>query len=155
MTIEQRVAKLESQNRWMKRGGGLVLAAVACVVLMGQGKAKEASAPLQLRDDMGRVRAELRMVGFGKRSVPALVLRGPRGDRQAALLGGPAPQLILETAKTSVGHLIGIDGNPSLSWMRRRQGHDSPMFSLVMMNDNVPVMFARDVKGKLIWRVPK
>ena len=41
MTIEQRVAKLERQNRWMKRGGGLALAAVACVVLIGQGKAKE------------------------------------------------------------------------------------------------------------------
>ena len=25
MTIEQRVAKLERQNRWMKRVGGLVL----------------------------------------------------------------------------------------------------------------------------------
>ncbi len=40
MTIEQRLAKLERQNRWMKRGGGLMLAAIACVVLIGQGKAK-------------------------------------------------------------------------------------------------------------------
>ena len=41
MTIEQRVAKLERQNRWMKRGGGLMLAVVACVVLMGQGREPE------------------------------------------------------------------------------------------------------------------
>ena len=40
MTIEQRLAKLERQNRWMRRVGGLAAAAVACVVLMGQGKAK-------------------------------------------------------------------------------------------------------------------
>ncbi len=40
MTIEQRVAKLERQNRWMKRVGGAILAAVACVVLVAQGKAR-------------------------------------------------------------------------------------------------------------------
>ncbi len=28
MTIEQRLAKLERQNRWMKRMGGLTLAAI-------------------------------------------------------------------------------------------------------------------------------
>ena len=38
MTIEQRVAKLEQQNRWMKRTGGLILAVVACVVLIVKGK---------------------------------------------------------------------------------------------------------------------
>ncbi len=158
MTIEQRVAKLERQNRWLKRVGGLVLATFACVVLMGQGKPKElpdlVAKSLTLKDENGKTRAELRMVALGKWSVPTLVFRGARGDRQAALVGGPAPQLILETVKTAVGHAIGLDGNPSLSWMRRRQGHDSELFSLAMMNDNVPVMFAWDTKGKLIWQVP-
>ena len=35
MTIEQRVEKLERKNRWTRRGGGLALATVACVVPMG------------------------------------------------------------------------------------------------------------------------
>ena len=38
MTIEQRLRRLERQNRWMKRTGVLALAIVATVVLSGQAK---------------------------------------------------------------------------------------------------------------------
>lgn len=41
MTIEQRVAKLERQNRRMRRGGGVALAVVACVVLTGNARGED------------------------------------------------------------------------------------------------------------------
>ena len=41
MTIEQRVAKLDWQSRWMRRAGGVMLAAVACLVLIGKAAAED------------------------------------------------------------------------------------------------------------------
>ena len=38
MTLEQRVEKLERQNRWFKRGAALVVALAACGTLMAQRK---------------------------------------------------------------------------------------------------------------------
>ena len=87
MTIEQRVAKLERQNRWMKRGGGLMLAAVACVVLMGQGKPKALPdlvvRSLTLRDGEGKPRAVLSME---KPNTPSLVLLDQNGTKRVYLL---------------------------------------------------------------------
>ena len=69
MTIEQRLAKLERQNRWMRRAFGLALACVAFVVLMGQGKANkpgpvEATA-FVLRDADGKNWGELGITDNG------------------------------------------------------------------------------------------
>ena len=87
MTIEQRLAKLEKQNRWMKRGGGLALAAVACVVLIAQGKAKELPdlvvRSLTLRDGEGKPRAVLSME---KPNTPSLVLLDQNGTKRVYLL---------------------------------------------------------------------
>jgi hypothetical protein len=41
MTTEQRLERLERENRWMRRIGAVCLALVAAVFLMGQEKAKE------------------------------------------------------------------------------------------------------------------
>ena len=72
MTIEQRLTKLERQNRWMKRGGGLALAAVACVVLIGQGKPKELpdleARSLTIRDRSGKARITLGFDRQGSRA---------------------------------------------------------------------------------------
>ncbi len=86
MTIEQRVAKLERQNRWMKRAGGVMLAAVACVFLMGQGKADkpgpvEATA-FVLRDADGKNRGELGITDSG---LCRLVLRDSQGHDMVCL----------------------------------------------------------------------
>ena len=59
MTIEQRLERLERQNRWMKRGGAVAVALVAAVFLMGQAKPKELPdlevRSLTLKDNAGRV----------------------------------------------------------------------------------------------------
>ncbi len=41
MTLEQRLERLERENRWMRRIGAVAVAVAAAVFLIGQGKAKE------------------------------------------------------------------------------------------------------------------
>ena len=40
MRVEQRLERLERQNKWMRRIGTVAVALVAAVFLMGQGKEK-------------------------------------------------------------------------------------------------------------------
>ena len=104
MTIEQRLAKLEQQNRWMKRGGGLMLAAVACVVLMGQGKPKElpdlVAKSLTIKDAKGGTRATLYEVS----GAPYFTLRDKAGNTRVklSLLAGGEPLLRMYDAKGKV-----------------------------------------------------
>jgi hypothetical protein len=63
MTTEQRLEKLERENRWMRRIGAAVAAVAAVVFLMGQGK--DGKLPdlevrsLTVKDHEGRVRIRL------------------------------------------------------------------------------------------------
>ena len=86
MTTEQRLANLEKQNLWMKRVGGLALAALACVVLIGQGEAKEPPdlevRSLKITDKTGKTRISLGtnsgsggvLTFFDKADVPRILI---------------------------------------------------------------------------------
>ena len=60
--MEQRLARLEKQNRWMKLGGGVMLVALAAVMLMGyampDSKVLEAE-KLLIKDEKGIVKVKL------------------------------------------------------------------------------------------------
>jgi hypothetical protein len=63
MTLEQRVEKLEKQNKWLKRLGTLAIAVGAVVVLGGQAEGKEVrhllGKSLAISDDAGELRVKL------------------------------------------------------------------------------------------------
>jgi len=76
-TLESRVEKLERQNRVLKCAGMLALAAVSCLLLMGQSPGDKVWDELRTRrltvvDEAGKERARLSMVG-----VPDLDYREP------------------------------------------------------------------------------
>ena len=128
MTIEQRVAKLEKQNRWMKRAGGLALAAVACVFLMGQGKEKGKAfevGALIIKDTAGIVRAKLTKSADG---APALMFFGKAGNPRMVLNGAPALSLFDKASETRARLSVSADGTPSLTM--------------------------HDAKGNVIWQAP-
>ena len=58
MSVEERVARLERENRWMRRIGAAAFAVVAAVFLLGQGKGKELrdlkAKSLELVDESGK-----------------------------------------------------------------------------------------------------
>ncbi len=86
MTVEQRLERLERQNRWLKRIATVCVAVVAVVFLLGQGKDKprvvEAEA-FVLRDSEGKQRAVLSME---KPNTPSLVLLDRDGTKRVYLL---------------------------------------------------------------------
>ncbi len=86
MTLEQRLEKLERENRWMRRIGAVGVAIAAAVFLIGQGKDKprvvEAEA-FVLRDGEGKQRAVLSME---KPNTPSLVLLDQNGTKRVYLL---------------------------------------------------------------------
>jgi hypothetical protein len=85
MTLEERLARLERENRWMRRGAAALIAAAAFVVLSAQGE--ERALPdlevrsLSLKDGDGRVRAALRLEEAGA----ALVFWSERGEERVHL----------------------------------------------------------------------
>jgi hypothetical protein len=68
MTLEQRVAKLERQNRRLRRGGAVLLAVAAFVVLIAQGSDKELPdlvvRSISVTDPDGRTCAKLGPLGL-------------------------------------------------------------------------------------------
>jgi hypothetical protein len=80
MTLEQRVRKLEQENRWMRRIAALALAAVAAVVLMGQAESDElpelVARSVTIKDEAGNTRA---FFGTSKEGSPTLSLWGKQG----------------------------------------------------------------------------
>ena len=133
MNIEQRVAKLERQNRWMKRGGGLALAAVACVVLMGQGRKPKELADLEVssitvKDKAGRTRARLGVLAGGS---CVLRLNDKAGQTRASLgvLADGRPTLGLGDKAGRARIYLSVAGGAQLT----------------MYGSN----------GKVIWQAPK
>ncbi len=124
MTIEQRVAKLEKQNRWMKRGGGLVLAAVACVVLMGQGKGKD-------------------LPDLDARSLNILDKSGKRRVAIAIVRGNPFLSLHDESGKARIVLTTMLDGSPLLSLSGGKARAD-----LALLRNSVPELSFKDNEGK-------
>lgn len=82
----ERLQKLERDNRRMKRGGGLVLLAIASLLFMGQtvkNRSLDADS-IVLRDASGRVRIEL---GTGDDNAPILRMFGSDNKPSIALSG--------------------------------------------------------------------
>ncbi len=131
--LEIRIERLESQNRWFKRGALTLLAALVSVSLLGQTKQtkkpapKSAAAPAApvtpdqieahsfiLKDSNGKVRAELSMTGTG----PGLKLRDESGTALVTLsLNDDNPQgplLLMSDPQHHAGFSVSVlNGNGS------------------------------------------
>ena len=168
MTIDQRVAKLERQNRWMKRGGGLALAAIACVVLMGQGKPKElpdlrarsltitdakgkrrislhateAGPRLDLYDATGKPRATLFVAG---EDYSALVLKDKHQVSRATLfVKGDNTSVVLHDAKRKKFVSVGILADSAGLTVRDERKR---MRIMLILAERGPSLFLHDSKG--------
>jgi hypothetical protein len=86
--IRQRFAKLEKQNRRLKRLGAAALVAAASLALLGQAPAKRTVEANEfiLRDGAGKVRARLAM--HEKLGTPQLLLFDDKGNESIGLTAG-------------------------------------------------------------------
>ncbi len=172
MTIEQRVAKLERQNRWMKRGGGLALAAVACVVLMGQGKTglkRLTGRQLFLKDEQGTQyawmggtddgSAQLNLhwkegvgihLGTGPDRSSLLKLFGNDASARISVTDNTTLDLRAEDKKTKTKSRLAASSGASLTISRWGLGWQS-IAILGMDREHAPYLKLSDRSGN--WRV--
>ncbi len=149
MNIEQRLAKLERQNRWMKRAGGLALAAVACVVLMGQGKPKGlpdlVARSLILKDSTGTLRFSLRAQKGGGE----MHIIGKDGSVQLSpgwlRLRGGKDEAILSPTQLNLTEVVSVFG-PKVKSKRGQV--------LIGVWDDGPKLILYSGQ-KVIWKAPK
>ena len=98
MTLEQRLEKVERENRWMRRIGMVAAAVAAAVLLIGQGKDKElqdlVARSLVLKDSKGQIR--LKAVADDDDQDPGIQILDQKGkERLRIALGEPGPYLTL------------------------------------------------------------
>ncbi len=145
MTVEQRLERLERQNRWMKRIGMLVLAVAAAVLLSGQAKGKawqhlEVSS-LTLMDKDGMAGASLSLFGTG---TPHLLLHDKNGKKRVWLGvnrdGSPALDLYDKNVnkRATLGVTTTVD---------KRTGAETKTAESTL------TLF--DAKGDVIWQAPR
>ncbi len=177
MTIEQRVAKLEKQNRWMRRGGGVMLAAVACVVLMGQGKERPRFVEAQrftLVNADGETRALLE--SDDEQDCPSLTLFDDKGTKRIVLSvapGGHSALHLFGRKRVRAGLGVGGDAGPAdlalvdkddnlrvqlYAWKKESPGlvlrdQDQRVRVRIYGEENARIELAGK-DGKVIWQAP-
>ena len=139
MTIEQRLERLERQNRWMKRIGALGLAVAAAVLLSGQAKGKDLqdlkARSLTLIDANGKNRVVL---------ADSLTLIDPYG-RNRVVLADYGLRVLDINGKTRATLFARGDGSSSLDLYDR---NGKMLMALRALRDGLPSLALWDKNGK-------
>jgi hypothetical protein len=177
-----RLQKLESENRKMKRFGASVLVAIAVLILMGQaGKSRALDADsLVIRDTSGRVRIE---IGTGDDTSPTLKMFGGSDNKNPSVVlssnqkgsglsfwgkelsvplllltnnadGGPSLLLIDSTGGTSIGVAsVNTYDSDKFSAFLGRTGTVNPKTGATTQTSAASLtLFGKD--GKVVWQAP-
>jgi hypothetical protein len=184
MTTEQRLERLERQNRWMRRIGAVAVAVAAAVFLIGQGKEKpgviEASKFVLVNAD-GAIRAVLESVNSnsgpaeltlfdnegkrvaltaGTQGASGIYLFGKKGVRAGLAVGSDADEAELviidkdNTPRVQLG--CWLTGSPALMF-RDRDEKVRAWFYLERPPHNPkedPAIKLLRKDGKVIWKAP-
>jgi hypothetical protein len=158
MSIEERLSRLERQNRWLKRLGALAIAVGAVVVLVGQGKdplkriyAKEFILKHELYE-AARLTAVLRAVSLGLNSRDGKGAAGftvMSGGEAFITFSGLDREGTSSHVRASFG--TGPDGSSSLL-MYDQDGGDRVHLSVDSRGS--PSLKFYDANGKVIWKAP-
>jgi len=160
MTTEQRLERLERENRWMRRIGAVAVAVAAAVFLVGQGKAKELPdlvvRSLTVRDKNGKTRATLdaddegvSLRLCGKDTWPSALL---------AVLADGGAGLVLndKNSKLRASLLVGGDGSPTLL-LGDKNGQTRAALGATETETRTAesTLTMYDAKGNVIWQAPR
>jgi hypothetical protein len=168
MTTEQRLERLERENRWMRRTGAVAVAVAAAVFLIGQGRDKELpdlevrSLTVKGKDGFTRIRlstfdgwpflglydkdSRLRamLASTGTDGMSGLSLFDPDRKRRARLAtaadGSPLLSLHDKTGRSRAA--LGV-----ATTVEKKTGAETKTA------ENTLTMY--DAKGKVIWQAPR
>lgn len=156
-TLAQRLDRVERENRRLKRGGAVVLAVVAAVVLMGQATGDKVAKVLEaesfvVRDSKGALRA---ILGVWEDDEVRLLLPDRNGKSRAILAvkpdGSPYLGLYDKDGKRRIGMAVLQDGMLALGLAYT---DDKSRAGLSVGPDGSPRLFLADKAGKVIWSAP-
>jgi len=166
MTLEQRLEKLERENRWMRRIGAVAVALVGACVLVGQ---VDKELPdlvvrsLKVKDGNGRVRAWLGTLPDGS---PHLRLTSEdlriRANLATHADGSASLALIDKSYMVRAMLTTDADGSPSLN-LADKDGQDRAVLGVITTADKVTgaktttaenTLTLYDGKGKVLWQLP-
>jgi hypothetical protein len=106
-SLSERVARLEMQNRRLKKGGVTVLILAFAVMAMGQAQPRRVleANEFVLKDAAGRMRARLSMEMTNR---PTLTFYSENGGIPASLAGGDEPFLTLNRTESKQQVVLGV-----------------------------------------------
>jgi hypothetical protein len=132
--IQDRLLKLEKQNRWLKQLGAAALMVSASLIVMGQAPSKKTveANEFLLRDRSNNVRARLSI--HEPLDIPSMELFDEKGRPSVELSGG----------LTSTGRSEGVQGGGMILY--DSQGHERGSF---LVSDTAAYLRLSDVKGSL------
>ena len=155
MSVEERLERLERQNKWMRRLGAVGVALVAVVFLMGQGKEPPdlVVRALTLKDAAGKTRAELGV----RDGAPILTLKDEAGRPRVALSqeimeffdsSGPRVSLGMYVVRfVRRGRIVTVsDGRPLISLYDKAH---KPRIFLTVDEDGSPYLRTMDPDGEI------
>ncbi|MHC4138043.1 MAG: hypothetical protein ACYS0K_24150 [Planctomycetota bacterium] len=157
MTTEQRLERLERENRWLRRIGAVTVAVAAAVFLIGQGKDKKLPdlevRSVQVKDKDGKVRVAL---GTDAEGTPHLRFADEHGKLRA-MLGTFDEDLLCLTLwdrDFKVRAALGVSsaGSPHL---RLADEAGVARLRLSTHRDGSPYLEFYDAKGTVIWQAPR
>jgi hypothetical protein len=145
MTTEQRLDRLERENKWMRRAGVVAVAVAAAVFLMGQDKAKDLLEievqSLKVRAKDGRARATLGADADGSLSL-AFADKNFKVRAVLATLPNGSPFLRLADKNGKMRAVLGV--TPTYHKVTGGQTKTA---------ENTLTLL--DAKGKVIWQAPQ
>ncbi|MHC4342897.1 MAG: hypothetical protein ACYSX0_22135 [Planctomycetota bacterium] len=177
MTLEQRVEKLERQNRWFKRGAALVVALAACGTLMAQAK-EEVPGDLVVRSLTVKPQwlPRVARLGTDRFGIAEFVIYNHDGDPFVELVGGEASSALvlrneagtvqLQSDVNVAGQLL-MYAEDSLTGLDLRVDTDGRGGLLIdgptdkrqayvgVGKDGSPTIALRDKEGNVIWQAPE
>ncbi|MHC4138098.1 MAG: hypothetical protein ACYS0K_24425 [Planctomycetota bacterium] len=150
MTTEQRLERMERENRWMRRIGAVSIAVVVAVFLVGQAKDKEPPdlvvRSLTMKDKDGRTRAQLWMF-LDKVHLDLCDVRG-RARATLSLMKDGSPSLRFCDSNRKARLRIGAERRvgPFLD-LSDKDGKTRATLGLT-------AFALRDANRKVIWKAP-
>jgi hypothetical protein len=176
MTMEERLGRLEWQNRSMKRIGAAALAVVAFVLLAAQGRAPDSTLRAKrfvVTDEAG---AEWGQFGLDAHGVPMLSvsrpddkivvtlaaekdrfglwMRGTGGPRLHLCAEGDATDLRLYSSTQSPRAILRVGPDDEETFLTLLDARTKRRVRVRIRPDGAPVFEALDADGASVWRAP-
>lgn len=151
--LDQRLGRVERQNRLLKRGLGLTLAVFGAVILMGQaGRTTISAQQFLLVDRAGKRRAEISLAGGAARLL--LFDQQKRVRLNLTVQGTGQPTMVFYDGSSRPRSMFSTKTDGSQAWVLFDH-QQKARATMAMRKDGSPLLFFTNKQGKVTTILPK